>query len=152
MKLWLLWVLAVGLALEADAPRGEDAAAKALQQFQGTWTLEAVEANGMKLDAQAMKNAGQEIILIVREARFTLKLKRGDMEGTLTLDATRQPRAYNAKGTDPEGMTHEVVGIYKIDGDTLTVCAVAAGKERPTEFKADAGSEAVIQVFKKNKQ
>jgi uncharacterized protein (TIGR03067 family) len=147
----LLLLMAVGLALGADVPN-EDEAAKALQQLQGIWTLECVEVNGMKIDAQTMKNAGQEITLIVMDDKFTLKLKRGDVEGTLKLDSTKKPRAYDAKGTDPEGNSHETIGVYKIEGNTLTVCYVAAGKVRPTEFKAGAGSEAVIQVFKRSKK
>jgi RNA polymerase sigma-70 factor (ECF subfamily) len=148
MKLRLLLVVAVGLALGADAARGDDAV-KDLKQFQGTWTLDSVEANGVKVDRDAMRKAGHDITMVVQDDKFTLKLKRGDLEGTLKLDPTRKPRAYDAKGTDPEGQTHETVGIYKIEGDTLTVCYVAAGKDRPTEFKADAGSEAVVQVFKR---
>ncbi len=62
MKLRLLLMMAMSLVLGADAPK-EDPAAKALQQFQGTWTLESVEVNGMKIDAPAMKQAGHEITL-----------------------------------------------------------------------------------------
>jgi RNA polymerase sigma-70 factor (ECF subfamily) len=151
MKLRLLMLGAAALALGAGAPK-EDEAARDLKQFQGTWTLDSVEVNGMKIDAETLKGAGQEITLIVKEDKVTLKLKRGDVEGTLKLDPTKKPRAYDSKGTDPAGQTHEAVGIYKFEGDTLTVCYVAAGKDRPTEFKAEAGSEAVVQVFKRDKK
>ena len=104
----------------------------------------------MKADADTLKKAG--ITMFVKDEQFTLKLGRGDLEGVLKLGPTKQPKAYDAKGTDPEGKTHESVGIYKIKGDTLTVCYVAAGKDRPTEFKADAGSKAVLQVFKRGKK
>jgi uncharacterized protein (TIGR03067 family) len=150
MKLRLLLILTVGLALGADAPKEE--VAKDLKQFQGTWTLDSLEVNGTKVDAETLKKAGQEITMVVKDDQVTLKLRRGDLVGTLKLDPTKKPKAYDAKGTDPEGQAHESVGIYKIEGDTLTVCYVAVGKDRPTEFKADAGSEAVLQVFKRDKK
>jgi uncharacterized protein (TIGR03067 family) len=144
-------VVVLGLALGAGAA-GADEAGGDLKQFQGTWTLDAVQINGVKVDVEMMKKQGHDITLVVKDEKFTLKLKRGDMEGTLKLDPTKKPKAYDAKATDPEGKTHESIGIYKIEGDTLTVCYVAAGKDRPTEFKADAGSEAVVQVFKRDKK
>src|SRR5262245_8213263 len=113
MKVRLLMLVAVGLALGADAATGQEVA-KDLQQFQGTWALESVEMNGMKIDAATMKQAGHEITMIVKDENVTLKLKRGDMAGTLKLDPSKKPKAYDAKGTDPEGKTHETVGIYKI--------------------------------------
>lgn len=149
MKLWLLVILVPGLAIGADQP-GKDEPAGDLKQFQGTWSLESMEVNGIHVDPDTLKNAG--IKLIVQGDKFTLKLRRGDLEGTLKLDPTRNPKAYNGEGTDPEGKTQESVGIYKIEGDTLTACYVTGGKERPTEFKAGAGSEAVLQVFKRDRK
>jgi RNA polymerase sigma-70 factor (ECF subfamily) len=143
--------LAVGLALGADGP-GADEAAKDLEQFQGTWTLDSMEVNGVKIAAEAMKKQGHAITLTVREDKVTLESKRGDVTGTIKLDPAKKPKAYDSKGTDPDGKTHEAVGIYKIEGDVLTVCYVVTGKDRPTEFEAGAGSEAVLQVFKRAKK
>ena len=142
--------LAVGLAPGAEGPK-ENQAAKDLQQFQGTWTLESVEVNGMKIDAETLKKAGHEITLIVKEDKVTLKLKRDDVEGTLKLDPTKRPKAYDTKGTDPEGQTHEAVGIYKFEGDELVIAlTVGEGKDlpRPTEFKPStiAGKRQMVVV------
>src|SRR5262245_6941397 len=97
MKLRLLMLGAVALAFGAGAPR-EDEAARDLKQFQGTWTLDSTEVNGVKVDRDALKGAGHEITLVVKEDKITLKLKRGDVEGSLKLDPTRKPRAYDSKG------------------------------------------------------
>ncbi len=151
MKLRLLTVLVVGLALGADTPR-EDEAAKDLKQFQGTWTLESLEANGKKIDGEIMKKAGQQINLVVKGDQVTLKVSRGDLTGTIKLDPSKSPKAYEVKGAGPEGIAYDSFGIYKIDGDTLTVCYAAAAKDRPSEFKADAGSDVALQVWKRDKK
>jgi uncharacterized protein (TIGR03067 family) len=148
--LTILTILAVGLTLGADLPKN-DKAAKDLDRFQGTWVLVSSEANGVKADAEELKKA--EITLAFEGEKFTVKLSNGKTVGTFKPDPAKKPRAFATTATDPAGKTSEGIGIYKFDGDTLTFCfVVGAGKGRPTEFEAGAGSEAVLQVFRRDKK
>ena len=146
MKTRLLTIAAVGLFLAAAAPK-EDDAKKELEKWQGTWTLVGAEEKGQKLSDEELKKG--PVTLIVKGDKFTLKLPDQTMEGTFKIDPDKKPKAYDAKGTDAEGKTHESKGIYEIEGDMLKVCFVSADKERPKEFKADAGSDSLIHTYKK---
>jgi len=42
------------------------------------------------------------------------------------------------------------LGIYELDGDKVKFCFAAPGKDRPTEFTADAGSLQTLSVWKRN--
>jgi len=44
---------------------------------------------------------------------------------------------------------HVVPGIYKLEGDTLTICTDEDG--RPTEFTANAGSGRQLMVLKRKR-
>jgi uncharacterized protein (TIGR03067 family) len=49
----------------------------------------------------------------------------------IRLDATRSPRAIDSRQTDGRGFR---LGVYKFEGDTLTICDDIDGKHRPTSF------------------
>jgi uncharacterized protein (TIGR03067 family) len=72
-------------------------------------------------------------------------------EGLIGVDASANPRAmdFKHKGGSSRGKTWR--GIYRIDGDTLTICDNAADvqKSRPTSFDTKPNSGRVLVVFRR---
>jgi uncharacterized protein (TIGR03067 family) len=140
----VLAVLALGLLVAAEMSK--DDAKDDQKAIQGTWAAVSIEQGGEKQPEDEVKDAR-----ITFEAGGKVHLKHGDKEKNLTyeLDSTKVPKQITVKGDD--GKTQR--GIYKLDGDTLTVCmGEEDSKERPTEFSTKAGSKAHLVVLKREKK
>jgi len=137
--------LACGLLLAAQD-------AGDLDKLQGSWRLIGLEAQGQK--APAGDVAKNPITLTFTGDRYVEKL-RGETveEGTIKLHPERSPRQLDIRiGTgDDKGKTQ--LGIYKLEGDTLTVAIAPPGStDRPAAFTTDAGSKFGVQVFRREKK
>jgi uncharacterized protein (TIGR03067 family) len=138
-------LLLVGLLLGADQPT--DAAKKDLEKFQGEWKPEkaqrdGVDAGGDLLNKLLVKYSGETMVIDSGGAR--------DDKATITLDPSKNPAAIDIK---PVGEGKDTaLGIYKLDGDTLTLCWSRRGGERPTEFVSKAGTEQVLFILKRQKK
>lgn len=121
-----------------DDPKSDDKAA------QGTWELTEAELGGMKLP-------GLIVTLTLENGKYTLKAESED-KGTYKLDAARKPKEVDIKGTEGPNKGKTVLGIYKLDGDTMTVCYDLSGKgTRPTEFKTTPGTQLFLATYKRKK-
>lgn len=112
----------------------------------GKWTIESVSRDGK--DVAALKGATREH----KDGSYTLTPVKDSTAksstGTYTLDASKSPIAIDMK---PKGGTYDgktLLGIVKVDGDTMTICFAEPGKDRPSKFESSAGSGLVLAVHK----
>jgi len=120
-----------------EAPKDEKA-------IVGTWAVVSFEDGGRKA-AKAV--TGQLEVIITADGKMKAKQGEKEQEFTLKLDPTRKPKQFSA--TNDKGRT--VLGIYKLDGDALTVCWARVGN-RPTEFASKKGTSVVLEVLKRQKK
>jgi uncharacterized protein (TIGR03067 family) len=141
-------ILAVAGLLAADTPR--DDANKEKRKIQATWQCTAAEVNGRKAPEAEIST----LKLIFSGEEFTFKLPDGDVKGNVKmLDTTTDPRLIDLDfKVGPIRGTLE--GIYKVDGDTLTLCLYSMPdvKQRPGEFTGKEGSNQFLLVFRREKQ
>jgi uncharacterized protein (TIGR03067 family) len=115
----------------------------------GKWVIESIVRDGK--DSPPLKGATREhadgayTITPVKDSKAT------PSGGTYTVDASKSPIAIDmkAKGGNYDGKT--LLGIVKVEGDTMTICFAEPGKDRPSKFESTAGSGLVLAVCKKVK-
>jgi uncharacterized protein (TIGR03067 family) len=71
--------------------------------------------------------------------------------GTFGVDASKTPATIDMKPGSGRYQGKTLPGIYKLDGDTLTIAFAEPGKDRPTAFESKPGSGVVLVVHKKAK-
>jgi uncharacterized protein (TIGR03067 family) len=140
--------VAMGSLLHA-APAPKEKEKGDLAKMQGAWTFSSWEHNGVALP----EGSRDTTKWTVKDDKYTFEISGSLEEGTIKLDNGKKPAMIDlviSSGTD-EGKTQ--VGIYKIDGETVTFCLARPGvKERPTEFKSTAENQQILVTIKKMKK
>jgi uncharacterized protein (TIGR03067 family) len=156
MRVCALATAAVGLliavsTLQSVAQEGKDDLVKQeLKKFQGTWTVAALEENGQKIPEDKLKEAGLKVT--IKGNSFVYKV--GDktvVEGTFTIDPSKNPKQLDSEGMNPGGKKEKTIGIYRFEANTLVICFAPDGKERPTDFKAPADSGRILETLRRDK-
>jgi len=146
----VLAIVSLFAAVRSQAAEdNEEAVAKDLQAFKGTWRLSSKEEDGKKFSEEEIKD-----VIATSDGSGKVSVRRGDKvinEGTVKLDPTKKPKTIDVTFTEGERKGQTVLGIYEIDGGAFQVCVARPGDERPTEFSAQAGSGRTLVVYKREK-
>ncbi len=149
--------LGVGLSfvgfgsLPAAGDATDEAVKKDRQRFEGTWQVVSLVVDGNKAgEADARK------ITVRNAADGRWAVEAGGKvvaRGTSVIDPTKRPRTVDLTVAEGEDKGKTTLGIYEFSGDdTRKVCLAQAGKGRPAEFAAPAGSGHVLAVLKRVKK
>jgi uncharacterized protein (TIGR03067 family) len=132
----------VGTVGGAGARADEPVATGDLARLQGQWTATFGPQNTV-------------VVVTIKGTYATLTFTRadgqsGESKGNLKIDENSKPH----KTVDWVNFTSQTgekappnLGIYKLSGDSITICNGGPGNERPTEFKAGEGGRTQLFVL-----
>lgn len=148
-----LAVAVVALALgcgKKDGPSNVGPSGPGSAGIEGGWTLVSIEVAGKKSPAPAEKPEENKI----KATKDKLIATKGGKEDPISykLDPSKSPFEIDLTETKADGKSETMYGIYRLEGDTLTICAAPSDKpaDRPKEFKTAPGSPAMIMTLKKD--
>jgi len=137
----LLAGLASSLAVGDDDPVKDE-----LKRHQGTWITTSSIFDGQPASPEIVSS----IRRIVTDAHVVWERDGKHFAGTkIVLDPSRNPKAIDVIPDGGPNRGEPILGIYKLEADTMTICMAGPGQPRPKEFKAEKGSGCSLRTFKR---
>jgi uncharacterized protein (TIGR03067 family) len=142
MRTILITIALVSLGLSAHAAEATAPTEGDLAQLQGRWTAMA----GARKQVRVVLEVKGKVVSVAITTPQGLDFQA---EGELKLDEKTTPRSLDwqhfiGPGEQP---LPEIAGVYKIEGDTFTVCNGGFHGARPKEFKPGESALADLVVF-----
>jgi uncharacterized protein (TIGR03067 family) len=116
--------------------------------IEGTWLPSAAELGGKMFPDEVRKT----IKLVIKDDKYTVTVGKQVDQGTIKLNPSATPKAMDITGTEGPNKGKTILAIYERKGDTLRICYDLSGKNRPTEFKTEAGTQLFLVEYKQQKE
>ena len=150
--LFVLFLAAGVLTLAGGCGKKDSASGGA--SLEGTYLLTGMEMGGEKFpdDLISKGEEGNRTIRITGDTIIAMKDGKED-PATYTTDKSKNPPHINMAGKKGGGQEEKMYGIYKLEGDTLTICMTESDKaeDRPKEFKTEKNGKSVMMTLTKKK-
>jgi uncharacterized protein (TIGR03067 family) len=131
-------------SLCAPGVADDDIAKHGLKRHQGTWIATSSTFDGQKAPEEIVRS----IKRIVTDDHVVWQRDGKQFAGTkVVLSSTNEPNTIDVIPDGGRNRGERILGIYKLDRATLTICMAAPGQPRPKEFGAEKGSGCTLQTF-----
>ena len=130
---------------------GDDDVRKELKALQGKWKAVALEAGGKPLPKEAIPDF---TYIIGADGKATGKMAQSEYTATITVNPKKDPKTIDNVHASGAQKGKKQYGVYKLEGDKLTVCMTppgAAEGDRPKDFTTKDTTN-VVFVFERVKE
>lgn len=144
----VLVVLATPMLLAAG---NDNDVKKELKALEGKWKAVALEAEGNPLPKEAIPDF---TYIIGADGKATGKMAEGEYTATMTVNPRKDPKTIDNLHESGPQKGKKQYGVYKLEGDKLTVCMTPPGSaevDRPKDF-ITKDSTNVMFVFERVKE
>jgi uncharacterized protein (TIGR03067 family) len=124
----------------------DDVARPEFAKLEGTWKLIEGSEGGKVTPPEQLAKAN--VLVTIKGNKLTVDAPTGKLEWTIFVDPAHQPKAADFIG--PQDRVE--AGIYKLEGDKLTIHISAVGMERPVNFTTTENDKRSILVLQRQKQ
>src|SRR5262245_57386686 len=133
-RMMVLLVLIVVATPVGSAPKEDDA-----KLLEGAWASQTYENNSGRQGAVGVWK------LVFKDGKMGMTDSGEQLQpdSPVTFDSTRSPKQFDVAWKS-WGARKPQQYIYKLDGDTLTICHAQPDQPRPTEFKGGKGQHCLV--------
>ena len=136
-----------GVVLAVGAPGDKEAPKKGPPSIVGEWDGEKAVRGGQE---RPIPDGGVKATFTADGKLIFKEGNKDPEEGSYKVDAKKDPAEIDLTPPREDGT---LIGIYKIDGDTLTICLSEKGSaDRPTKFESPDGTNIMLVTMKRVKK
>jgi len=119
-----------------------------IARLEGEWSLVSGLRDGQALPHDFVKTGRR---LVTGNQTTVLFGTQVYLKAAFALGIASNPKTIDYIVTAGDGRGEIQLGVYALDGDTVTYCLAAAGQPRPTGLQLPAGTGGVVTVWKRKK-
>lgn len=116
-----------------------------LRALEGTWEFESLEVDGRSMPASMLTTSR----ILIDGDRFRSETPGAIYEGVFNIDVEAKPHGIDIEFVEGPEAGNTNRGIFRLDGDRLTICLDMNGNARPEAFRTKGGSGHALELLRR---
>jgi len=140
---------AIPASMKEESPsmsRTSNKPGSATTEFEGEWQMVSAVMHGQAMEASAVQWVKR--VTVGNKTTITAG-PQTMMKMEFTADPAQSPKTIDYVNTSGPNKGKAQHGIYKLEGDILTICVAAPGEPRPAEFESVEDDHRTFTVWKR---